>query len=1434
MAANCSSIAHETRRHRFAPRLSFGCLRAILAIALLWLAAGPASALHVVINELMYNTNQAQGNIEFIELYNPAPLSADVGGWEFTEGVLYKFPPNTFIPARGYLVVASSPTVFQAYYPAVSCLGPWVGVLDNAGEDVRLRTATGELVDDVDYGDEDPWPVAADGTGHSLALLSWYLENNDAPSWAISSQIGGTPGQPNFPTPPTPPRAYINELQSNPASGDTWIEFKNPSTTQTAVLTNCWLSDNRNQLNKYWIPALTIAPGGLADLTITTATIGFALKPTGGRILLTNEARSAVIDAVEYEGTAPGASRGRYFDARNHKEHWYYMTAPTRGNPNVAPTHYDVVINEIMYHPFEPRKNLEFIELYNRTAGDITMTGWRFTDGVRFRFTTGTVIRANSYLVVAQSTATMAQVYGLTTSQMVGNTSRTLGNDRDYVAIRDQYGNIVDEVRYFDGGRWPEWADGLGSSLELIDPDQSNDYPSAWAASDDSAKAQWTYVQYTKPEYGGESEFQMMLTDDGQAIIDDLSMVPSGGGAQYLTNGNFELGIAGWLLTGTHKRSRIVTGAGNVHGGTQALLIDARGRGTEGSNHIERDTALGLSAGQQYTISYWAKWVVGTPQLLTRTHFQGVAQTTSLTVPVNLGTPGQQNSRYQANQGPLIAEVSHFPVTPRSTQAVTVRALVLDSDGVSAVYVHYKDDTAGAFTQLQMFDDGAHGDLLAGDGVYGASLPARPNNTLVEFYIRAVDSLAVESVYPGDVNPPAPFPRRALYRVRDAARGTNLPVFELLINDDVANAVNARPASQKMDNETLDGTFVLDDRVAFYNVVWRQKGSGYTRPPGLADQPQMRIRFNSDQLLFGQHSINLDNLAAGGTMHDRMVQWLMYKMGEVPTPSHEYVRFYEHCALKVDRNFGIYDLGKRVDMDMMAAYYPDGDNGFLHKVDDHFEWDDGGGFTRNSDMTGNLRYLGADEEFYRWNFKPRSREAEDDFTSLVTMIRFMDPAVTDDATWQAGVDQIIETTEWLKKLACSALTDDWDTLGIRGGDPRGKNASIYVRSDTGKWVLIPWDDDLTFGNCQAGVMSDAFFAACQRLMTEGRTGRMYLRYLQQLIDGPFSQAQWNAEIDRVWALLSPEGGGDSPQGLKDWATCRRNYLTGILPGNIPFEITTNGGLDFAVDTPTVSLQGAGGLLIESFKRNRVPAPDATWLDAKTWIVPNIPLVMGANLITITAHDDQGTTIGTDSITVTRYAGLRNIPYGTSFEPTEAPPFTLGPLPQNLWTGRGTIQNTTVFEGQQAVSVTDGTVEHEFLGAGMSSLWLETYVRTAGSAEPESIPSDAGVFAAQLYFHSTKGILALDGNGAGGGVWVNTGVPLAPGRFIRIRIRLDYALRRWDLYLDGALIRTGLGFANNIAQMNRFRYYTDVAGAMDKFSVSAQSPVSSDVGNWRLY
>jgi hypothetical protein len=157
-----------------------------------------------------------------------------------------------------------------------------------------------------------------------------------------------------------------------------------------------------------------------------------------------------------------------------------------------------VVISEIMYHPANANVLEEFIELHNRGAADVDLTGWRLTSAVRFTFPEVT-IPAGGYLVVAADLETFAAKYPDVTN-VVGNWSGILSNSRETINLRNAENQIVNSVSYADEGDWAirargpldlghygwRWVaehDGLGKSIELINPVLSNAHGQNWASS---------------------------------------------------------------------------------------------------------------------------------------------------------------------------------------------------------------------------------------------------------------------------------------------------------------------------------------------------------------------------------------------------------------------------------------------------------------------------------------------------------------------------------------------------------------------------------------------------------------------------------------------------------------------------------------------------------------------------------------------------------------------------------------------------------------------------------------------------------------------------------------------------------------------------------------------------------------------------------------
>ncbi len=151
--------------------------------------AMPTLSAQVVINEIHYEPENKTQAEEFIELHNAAEEPVDLSGWYFSNGIFFRFPDGTVLAGGGYLVVAEDPVVLARNLSVQDALGPWEGRLDNNGETLTLRDASGSRVDEVDYQAGFPWPLASQGKGSSMELLQPGSDNNLAGSWRASGLI---------------------------------------------------------------------------------------------------------------------------------------------------------------------------------------------------------------------------------------------------------------------------------------------------------------------------------------------------------------------------------------------------------------------------------------------------------------------------------------------------------------------------------------------------------------------------------------------------------------------------------------------------------------------------------------------------------------------------------------------------------------------------------------------------------------------------------------------------------------------------------------------------------------------------------------------------------------------------------------------------------------------------------------------------------------------------------------------------------------------------------------------------------------------------------------------------------------------------------------------------------------------------------------------
>ena len=118
-----------------------------------------------------------------------------------------------------YLILVKNKTDFESFFPSVN---PVLGDLDfnlsNGGELIRLFDDGASLIDQVEYDDEDLWPVEPDGNGPTLELINPDSDNNIASSWRASSSGAehGTPGSLNSTDTSVYEDNKLNDISINP------------------------------------------------------------------------------------------------------------------------------------------------------------------------------------------------------------------------------------------------------------------------------------------------------------------------------------------------------------------------------------------------------------------------------------------------------------------------------------------------------------------------------------------------------------------------------------------------------------------------------------------------------------------------------------------------------------------------------------------------------------------------------------------------------------------------------------------------------------------------------------------------------------------------------------------------------------------------------------------------------------------------------------------------------------------------------------------------------------------------------------------------------------------------------------------------------------------------------------------------------------------
>ena len=146
-----------------------------------------------------------------------------------------------------------------------------------------------------------------------------------------------------------------------------------------------------------------------------------------------------------------------------------------------------LVISKIHYHPQDwwgiDGDRLEFIEITNNGDAEVDLTGVYFRElGITYKFPNNAHVAGHEAIMLCSDSLMFMEYYGIVP---FGQYMRKLSNKSENLVLADAWGNVIDQVHYYDSDPWPTQADGEGPFLQLKDLDSDNSLAENWTTCDD-------------------------------------------------------------------------------------------------------------------------------------------------------------------------------------------------------------------------------------------------------------------------------------------------------------------------------------------------------------------------------------------------------------------------------------------------------------------------------------------------------------------------------------------------------------------------------------------------------------------------------------------------------------------------------------------------------------------------------------------------------------------------------------------------------------------------------------------------------------------------------------------------------------------------------------------------------------------------------------
>ena len=482
-------------------------------------------------------------------------------------------------------------------------------------------------------------------------------------------------------------------------------------------------------------------------------------------------------------------------------------------------------------------------------------------------------------------------------------------------------------------------------------------------------------------------------------------------------------------------------------------------------------------------------------------------------------SPGYGNAAGIANLGPAIREVTEDPCAPDQNTDLVVTAEVSQTyEPVATVTLGYRIGF-DAEVQIPMADDGVLPDVLPGDGVFSATIPAAAYSSgdMVRWYMTATDTgetATREPMFLDSDDSPEYFGTI----VTDPSINTQLSVFQYYVqNSSAAGTRTGTRASVYYLGEFYDNVFV------------RLRGANTTHGRKFEFNDGHHFRFDRD--IPRVDEINLNERGADSTSLRQPLAWETYYNADVPASLSFLLHVRRNGSFLAVRIFVEQpdrDLLRRNDLD------PDG---ALYKL--------------YTDFThGNI----SDEQTPR-----KKTRLDEDNSDLQALADGINPAGRNRFTYMFDNINIPAIIEY---WAATVIIHDNDQTHKNYYGYRDTRDPANNPNGTNEWMYLPWDKDLSLGitgidNDMPGDIrspSHPFYGSSEHQKIDYKwnglidalfdnlvTREMYLRRLRTLMDDllqapgtPTGDLKFEKRIDELKAAAQIELGSSGWNSDVDW------------------------------------------------------------------------------------------------------------------------------------------------------------------------------------------------------------------------------------------------------------------------------------------------------------